>query len=54
MKTMLNRKNKNFSITPKNGYKFEDKIRLDVFRIECQQALETSKSDQSLQLGKQP
>ena len=30
-------------ITKKNGYKEEDKIRLDNFCIECQEAVETEK-----------
>ena len=42
LKTMLNRKNR-LSITTKNGNKAEDKVRLEAFRFECQQAVETSK-----------
>ena len=42
-KTMLNRKNRLFNNYKKHGYKTEDKIRLEAFRIECKQAVETSK-----------
>ena len=42
LKTMLNRKNifKNYK---RNGYKLEDKIRLDNFRKECKEAVENAK-----------
>ena len=43
LKTMLNRKNRLFKNYKKHGYKAEDKVRLDVLRTECQQAVETSK-----------
>ena len=41
---MLNRKNKLFNNCKRHGYKAEDKVRLDDFRIECKQAVETAKS----------
>ena len=44
LKTMLNRKNRLFNNYKRHGYKAEDKVRLDAFRIECQQAVETAKS----------
>ena len=43
LKTMLNRKNRFFNNYKKHGYKTEDKIRFESFRIECKQAVETSK-----------
>ena len=41
LKTMLNRKNRLFNNYKSHGDKAEDKVRLDAFRIECQQASET-------------
>ena len=43
LKTMLNRKNRLFNNYKKHDYKTEDKIRLEAFRIECKQAVGTSK-----------
>ena len=40
---MLNRKNRLFNNYKRHGYKAEDKVRLDAFRIECQQAVEIAK-----------
>ena len=37
------RKNRLFKNYNKHGYKEEDKIRLDNFRIECQETVETAK-----------
>ena len=51
LKTMLNRTNRLFNYYNKNGYKAEDKIRLEAFRIECQQAVETSKLSYLMNLG---
>ena len=51
LKMMLNRKNRLFKNYKKHGYKAEDKVRLDVFRTECQQAVETSKSSYLTNLG---
>ena len=42
LKTMLNRKNRLFKNYKRHGYKAEDKVRIDGFRIECQQAVETA------------
>ena len=43
LKSMLNRKNRLFKNYKRHGYKAEDKVRLDAFRIDCQQAVETAK-----------
>ena len=43
IKTLLNRKNRLFKNYKKHGYKRENKNRLDTFRMECQQAVETAK-----------
>ena len=40
LKSLFNRKNRLFK-TYKKGYKIEDRYRLDAFRIECQQAVES-------------
>ena len=42
LKAMLNRKNRLFNNYKRHGYKAEDKVRLDAFRIECQQAVDAS------------
>ena len=51
LKTMLNRKNRLFNNYKKHGYKTEDKIRLEALRIECKQAVETSKLSYLRNLG---
>ena len=51
LKTMLNRKNRLSSNYKRHGYEAEDKVRLDVFRIECQQAVETAKLSYLMNLG---
>ena len=43
IKTMLNRKNRLFKNYKKHRYKDEDKVRLDAFRVECQNVVETAK-----------
>ena len=43
LKAMLNRKNRLFKDYKKHHYKEEDKVRLDAFRLECQNAVETAK-----------
>ena len=43
LKSMLNRKNRFFKNYKRHGYKPEDKIRLDNFRKECQDAVEIAK-----------
>ena len=42
LKTMFNRKNRLFKNDKKHRYKEEDKVGLEVFRIECQKAVETA------------
>ena len=51
LKTLLNRKNRLFKTYKKHGYKDEDKLRLDAFRIECQKAVETAKLNYLTNLG---
>ena len=51
LKTMLNRKNRLFNNYKRHGYNAQDKIRLDAFRIECQQAVETAKLSYLTNLG---
>ena len=51
LKAMLNRKNRLFNNYKRHGYKAQDKIRLDAFRIECQQAVETAKLSYLTNLG---
>ena len=51
LKTMLNRKNRLFKNYKRHGYKAEDKVRIDRFRIECQQAVETAKLSYLTNLG---
>ena len=48
---MLDRKNRLFNNYKRHGYKARDKIRLDAFRIECQQAVETAKLSNLTNLG---
>ena len=43
LKAMLNRKNRLFKNYKKHRYKEEDKVRLDAFRLECPNAVETAK-----------
>ena len=43
LKAMLNRKNRFFKNYKRHGYKLEEKSRLDNFRKECREALETDK-----------
>ena len=51
LKAMLNRKNRLFNNYKRHGYKAQDKIRLDAFRIECQRAVETAKLSYLTNLG---
>ena len=48
---MLKRKNRLFQHYKKHGYKEEDKVRLHVFRIECQKAVETAKLSYLTNMG---
>ena len=49
---MLNRKNKFFKNYKRHGYKLEDKVRLDNFRKECQEAVEIAKLTYLANMGK--
>ena len=51
LKTMLNRKNRLFKNYKKHHYKEEDKVRLEIFRIECQNAVETAKLSYLTNMG---
>ena len=51
LKTMLNRKNRLFKSYKRHGYIIEDKTRLDAFRIECQQTVESVKLAYLTNLG---
>ena len=48
---MFNRKNRLFKHDKKHGYKEEDKVRLHVFRIECQKAVEIAKLSYLTNMG---
>ena len=51
LKTLLNRKNRLFKNYKKHRYKNEDKVKLDAFRIECQNAVEAAKSSYLKNMG---
>ena len=51
LKTLLNRKNRLFKNFKKHGYKADDKVRLDLFRKECQEAVNKSKTNYLKNLG---
>ena len=51
LKTMLNRKNRLFKNYKKHRYKEEDKVTLEVFRIECQKAVESAKFSYLTNMG---
>ena len=51
LKTMLNRKNRFFKNYKRKGYKEEDKVRLDLFRTECQKAVESAKVSYLTNMG---
>ena len=48
---MLNRKNRLFKNYKRHRYKEQDKVRLQVFRIECQKAVETAKLSYLTNMG---
>ena len=52
LKTMLNRKNRFFKNYKRHGYKLEDKVRLDNFRKECQEAVENATLTYLTNMGK--
>ena len=51
LKSMIRRKNRLFKNYKRHGYKYEDKFRLDNFRIECQKAVDNAKHEYLLKLG---
>ena len=51
LKTLLNKKNRLYKNYKRHGYKAEDKVRLDAFRIECQQTVEMAKMSNLANLG---
>ena len=51
LKTMLNTKNRLFKNYKKHRYKEEDKVRLEVFRNECQEAVESAKLSYLTNMG---
>ena len=51
LKTMLNKKNRLLKNYKKHGYKVENKVKLDMFRTECQQAVESAKIFYMTNLG---
>ena len=51
LKTLRNKKNRLYKKYKRHGYKAEDKVRLDAFRIECQQAVEMAKLSYLANLG---
>ena len=51
LKTMLNRKNRLFKNYKRHRYKEQDKVRLDVFHIECQEAVATAKLSYLTSMG---
>ena len=51
LKSLLNKKNRLYKNYKRHGYKAEDKVRLDAFRIECQQTVEIAKMSYLANLG---
>ena len=51
LKTMLNRKNRLFKNYKKHRYKVEDKVKFEVFRKECQKAVESAKFSYLTNMG---
>ena len=51
LKSMLNRKIRLYKSYKRHGYNDEAKVRLDNFRIECQQAVENAKLSYLTNLG---
>ena len=48
---MIKRKNRLYKAYKNHGYRQDDKIRLDNFRIECQKAIEDAKNNYLINLG---
>ena len=53
LKTLLNKKNRLFRNYKRKGYTAEDKVRLEVFRNECQKAVENAKQSYFTKMGDQ-
>ena len=51
LEAIHNRKNRIFNNYKRHGYKADDKVRLDAFRIECPQAVEAAKLSYLTNLG---
>jgi len=51
LKAMIKRKNRLYKNYKKHGYKEQDKVRLDNFRLECQNAVEAAKNSYIRELG---
>ena len=51
LKAMINRKDRLYKNYKRNGYQQNDKVRLDNFRLECQQAVEDAKKAYMTSLG---
>ena len=51
LKSMINRKNRLYKNYKRHGYQHHDKVRLDNFRWECQQAVEDAKNAYLTNLG---
>ena len=48
---MINKKNRLFKIFRRHGYKPEDKVRIDIFRKECQEEVEKAKLSYLTNIG---
>ena len=51
LKTLLRKKNRLFEHYKKHGYRDEDKVRLEIFRTECQQAVQAAKATYLTNMG---
>ena len=51
LKTMIKKKNRLYKTYKRHGYQQNDKVRLDNFRLECQQAVENAKNEYLTNLG---
>ena len=48
---MINKKNRLFKNFKRHGYKPEDKVRIDIFRKECQEEVEKAKLSYLTNIG---
>ena len=51
LKAMINKKNRLFKNFKRHGYKPEDKVRVDIFRKECQEEVEKAKLSYLTNIG---